>query len=187
MQVEQHNNTHLSLSLQNTSVLNDFLQEDVPFGAFGHQGIDLRRGSFEVFGVVEPGFERATDLCVTREYRRSVIVERHFRIINETIFVGPLLRQLLRIPVLSVCLSCSKIFFFSMGAPRRDSIQLICTASMRFATGLRHALSMTIHGVDHISSYIGHHNRRFSRSIGPIAEYDLSWPSSFQGIVDGQV
>lgn len=112
MQVEQHDSTHLSLSLQNTSVLNDFLQEDVPFGAFGHQGIDLRRGSFEVFGVVEPGLERATDLCITREYRGSVIVERHFRIINEMIFVGPLLRQLLRIPVcLSVCLAV-KYFFF---------------------------------------------------------------------------
>ena len=54
-----------------------FLEENVPFRGFDDQGVDLRRGGFDVAGVVDAGFEGAAGGGRGREDGHGVVVERH--------------------------------------------------------------------------------------------------------------
>ena len=53
-----------------------FLEENIPFRGFDDESVDLRRGGFDVAGVVDARFEGAA--CGRgREDRHGVVVERH--------------------------------------------------------------------------------------------------------------
>jgi hypothetical protein len=45
---------NLGFKFQNSSLVDYFLEQDVPFGGFGDERVDLCGGSFEVAGIVEP-------------------------------------------------------------------------------------------------------------------------------------
>lgn len=54
-----------------------FLEENIPFRGFDDEGVDLRRGGFDVAGVVDAGFEGSAGGGGGREDGDGVVVEGH--------------------------------------------------------------------------------------------------------------
>lgn len=52
--------SHLALQAQEVRMFNDLCKNSVPFGCFGDQSVDLRRGRAQIAGTVDARFEGAT-------------------------------------------------------------------------------------------------------------------------------
>lgn len=57
-------------------MFNDLREDSVPFGCFGDQRVDLRRGRAQVTGAVYAGLERATRGWLSQK-RHCIEVEGH--------------------------------------------------------------------------------------------------------------